>query len=146
MPSLIGCCDIYAAPSRLEGFGMPQVEANACGKPVLGINAMAMRETLVHGSTAFLAGVAQEIVIRETLVGEESGFEEGHRVVFDTPRTVGYRADVHDIAEYLLELMKNPDLRKRMGAAGRRRVVECYDYRVVAQKLLRILTDRLGLS
>ncbi|HPI11818.1 MAG TPA: glycosyltransferase family 4 protein, partial [Catalimonadaceae bacterium] len=33
IPYLIGSCDIYAAPSRLEGFGMPQVEAGACEKP-----------------------------------------------------------------------------------------------------------------
>jgi glycosyltransferase involved in cell wall biosynthesis len=35
MPYLYSACDIYAAPSRLEGFGMPQVEAGACGKPVI---------------------------------------------------------------------------------------------------------------
>ncbi len=35
MPYLFGACDIYAAPSRLEGFGMPQVEAGACEKPVI---------------------------------------------------------------------------------------------------------------
>jgi glycosyltransferase involved in cell wall biosynthesis len=28
MPYLLSACDIYAAPSRLEGFGMIQVEAN----------------------------------------------------------------------------------------------------------------------
>jgi len=56
MPYLMAACDIYAAPSRLEGFGMPQVEAGACGRPVVGIKAMAMLETLVHGETAFLAG------------------------------------------------------------------------------------------
>ena len=60
MPYLIGACDIYAAPSRLEGFGMPQVEAGACEKPVISINAMGMLDTLVHGETAFLANVAQE--------------------------------------------------------------------------------------
>jgi len=60
MPYLLGACDIYAAPSRLEGFGMPQVEAGACGKPVLGINAMGMLDTLIHGETAFLAGVAKK--------------------------------------------------------------------------------------
>ncbi|MHC4800337.1 MAG: glycosyltransferase family 4 protein, partial [Planctomycetota bacterium] len=48
MPYLLAACDIYAAPSRLEGFGMPQIEAGACGKPVIGIRAMAMLETLVH--------------------------------------------------------------------------------------------------
>ena len=30
MPHLMAACDIYAAPSRLEGFGMLQVEAGAC--------------------------------------------------------------------------------------------------------------------
>ncbi len=60
MPYLIGACDIYAAPSRLEGFGMPQVEAGACGKPVIGIKAMGMLDTLIHEKTAFLAQCRQE--------------------------------------------------------------------------------------
>ena len=69
MPYLIAACDIYAAPSRLEGFGMPQIEAGACGKPVIGIKAMAMLDTLVHGETALLANIAQEVRIAETTVG-----------------------------------------------------------------------------
>jgi len=146
MPYLMAACDIYAAPSRLEGFGMLQVEAGACGKPVVGIKAMAMLETLVHNETAFLADVAQEVVIRETTVGEESGYEVGHRVVFQGPRTVDYRASVHEIANYLLELMQNRDLRRKMGEAGRKRVVEQYDYRVIARRFLQIVVDRLGVS
>jgi glycosyltransferase involved in cell wall biosynthesis len=146
MPYLMAACDIYAAPSRLEGFGMIQVEAGACGKPVVGINAMAMLETLVNGETAFLANVAQEIVIRETIVGEESGYEDKHRVVFKNPRTADYRASVHDIARYLLELMQNEQLRLRMGEAGRNRAVEKYDYRVVAKRFTQIVSDRLGIA
>ena len=76
MPYLIGACDIYAAPSRLEGFGMPQVEAGACEKPVIGINAMGMLDTLIQGKTAFLADVAQKIVVDHVTLGDESGFEE----------------------------------------------------------------------
>jgi len=146
MPYLMAACDIYAAPSRLEGFGMPQVEAGACGKAVLSIKAMGMLDTLVHGETAFLAGVAQEVRIGEVILGAESGYEDGHRVVFEPPRTVDYRASVHDIAHYMLELMRDAELRKRMGEAGRRRAVELFDYRVVAQKLLNILSDRLDIS
>ena len=146
MPYLMAACDIYAAPSRLEGFGMIQVEAGACGKPVVGINAMAMLETLVNGETAFLANVAQEVVIRETTVGEESGYEDQHRVVFKNPRTADYRASVHDIARYLLELMQNEQLRQRMGEAGRKRAVEKYDYRVVAKRFIQIVSDRLGIT
>jgi starch synthase len=146
MPYLIAACDIYAAPSRLEGFGMPQVEASACGKPVIGIKAMAMLDTLEHGETAFLAGVAQEIRIGEAVLGEESGYPSGHRVIFEPPRTADYRASVHDIADYLLKLMQEPHLRWQMGEAGRKRVVELFDYRVVAKRLVQILADRLGIT
>ena len=146
MPYLIGACDVYAAPSRLEGFGMPQVEAGACEKPVIGIRAMAMLDTLVHGETAFLAGVAQEIRLLETVVGEESGYEKGHRVVFEQPRTADFRASVHDIADGLLQLMQDEGLRKRMGRAGRERVTRLFDYRVVAKRFTEIIRERLGVE
>ena len=146
MPYLLAACDIYAAPSRLEGFGMPQVEANACGKPVLGIKAMAMLDTLVHGETAFLAGVATEIRISETILGPESGYPEGYRMTFDPPRIADYRASAHDIAIYLEQLLASPELRRRMGEAGRKRVVEHFDSRVVTKQLLQILSRRLGIS
>lgn len=146
MPYLLAACDIYAAPSRLEGFGMLQVEANACGKPVIGIRAMGLLDTMVHGETAYLARIAQEIRIKETVVGDESGYESGHRVVFETPRTVDYRASIHDIADYLLELMRNVEMRRKMGEAGRKRVVENYSFRVVANRFVEIISDKFGLS
>ena len=144
MPYLIGACDIYAAPSRLEGFGMPQVEAGACGKPVISIKAMGMLDTLIHKKTALLAKVARKIVVNEVLLGEESGFEDSHKVIFNVPRTVDYRADVQDVAKYLLRLMKDSSLRDKMGKAGRERVVENFDYRVVAKKFVQIVNDKLG--
>jgi glycosyltransferase involved in cell wall biosynthesis len=113
---------------------------------VIGINAMAIQETMVHGETAFLAKVAQEIRIGEAVLGEDQGFPERHRVVFPNLRTADYRASVHDIADYLLQLMRDKPLCQRMGEAGRRRVVEHYDYRIVAQRLLDILSQRLGIS
>jgi starch synthase len=145
MPYLIGACDIYAAPSRLEGFGMPQVEAGACGKPVLSINAMGMLDTMVQGETAFLAKVAKKIVVNEVMLGTESGFEEHHKVVFDSPRTVDYRADVQDIASYMLTLMNDAPLREKMGLAGRERVVANFDYRVVAKKFVQIMNEKMGI-
>ena len=145
MPYLVGACDIYAAPSRLEGFGMPQVEAGACGKPVLSIKAMGMLDTLVHGETAFLAEVARKIIVNEVILGDESGFEDQHKVVFNSPRTVDYRADVQDIANYMLTLMNDAPLREKMGKAGRERVVANFDYRVVAQKFIQIMNEKLGI-
>ena len=57
IPYLIGACDIYAAPSRLEGFGMPQVEAGACGKPVVGIKAMGLLDTMLDAGTKKTSGL-----------------------------------------------------------------------------------------
>lgn len=146
MPYLMAACDIYAAPSRLEGFGMPQVEAGACGKPVIGIKAMGMLDTLIDGKTAFLADIAQRIVVNEVTLGEESGFETNRKIAFTTPRTVDYRANVNDIAKYLLQLMEDKNLRINMGNAGRQRAVEHFDYKVVTKKFLQILEDRLGIK
>jgi len=145
VPYLIGACDIYAAPSRLEGFGMPQVEAGACGKPVIGIDAMGMLDTLVHGETAFLAKVAQRIVVDQVILGIESGFENNHCIIFKEPRTVDYRADVQDIANNLTNLMTDPAMREKMGKSGRERVTENFDYRIVAEKFVKIINDKLGI-
>jgi len=146
MPYLINACDIYAAPSRLEGFGMPQIEAGACGKPVIGIKAMGMLDTLVHGKTALLAEVAQEILSKETMVFSESGSQERQRVIFPIPRIVDYRASVHDIANYLMDLMESPDLRHKLGEAARKRVVENFNYKIVAKRFVEIISTRLGIS
>jgi glycosyltransferase involved in cell wall biosynthesis len=138
MPYLIGACDIYAGPSHLEGFGMPQVEAGACEKPVVGIKAMAMLDTLVHEKTAYLAGVAHEIVKKE---------EKNHRqTITQAPRIVDYRPSVKDIAKYLLKLMQDQTLRRRMGQEGRQYVVSRFDYRVVTNRFLKLINENLGIS
>ena len=146
MPFLLGACDIYAAPSRLEGFGMAQVEAGACGKPVIGIKAMGMLDTLVDGETALLANVAQEVILKEAIVGKESGFEKKRKVVFPSPRVAEYRSSVDDIANSLLTLMSNPSLREKMGAAGRERVKQYFDYRVVAKRFVEVVHQKLGIN
>jgi glycosyltransferase involved in cell wall biosynthesis len=146
MPYLINACDIYAAPSRLEGFGMSQVEANACEKPVIGIKAMGMMDTMVDGETACLANVSQKVVVDHVILGNEAGYEENHRIEFAIPRTVDYRASVDDIAAHLGELLNHPLLRIQLGKAGRKRVVENFDYRVVAKQFVQIISRKLAIS
>jgi glycosyltransferase involved in cell wall biosynthesis len=125
---------------------MPQVEAGACEKPVIGIKAMGMLDTLIHGETAFLANVAQKIVVNEVILGDESGFEDHHMVAFKDPRTVDYRASVHDIANYLMDLMTDAALREKMGKSARERVVKIFDYRVVAKRFVQIINENLGIK
>lgn len=145
MPHLLAACDIYAAPSRLEGFGMLQVEAGACGRPVVAIRAMGLLDTIIHGETGLLADVAVENRIRETVLGAESGFPPGHRVVFDPPRVADYRADVDSVAAQLEILMNDATRRERIGTAARRHVEKSFDYRVVARQCVELLGTHLGI-
>jgi glycosyltransferase involved in cell wall biosynthesis len=125
---------------------MAQVEANACAKPVIGIKAMGMLDTMIQGETAFLANVAQEIVLNEVIAGKESGFKSKHKIVFQSPRVAEYRASVDDIANDLMTLMTDSALRNKMGQAGRENVVKYFDYRVVAKRFLQIIHEKLDIQ
>jgi glycosyltransferase involved in cell wall biosynthesis len=59
---------------------------------------------------------------------------------------VDYRANVHDIANYLMDLMTDAALREKMGKAARVRVVKYFDYRVVAKRFIQIISDKLGIK
>jgi len=52
---------------------------------------------------------------------------------------------VPDIARYMQRLMNDEPLREKMGKAGRERVVENFDYRVVAKKFVQIMNEKLGI-
>jgi glycosyltransferase involved in cell wall biosynthesis len=101
---------------------------------------------MVHGETAFLAAVAEERKITEALYGEGHDYQTSRRIIFPYPRTAEYRASVPDIAEHLLRLMNDGAMRQHMGEAGRRRVVELFDYRQVARQFVDIVSSRLGIQ
>ena len=80
------------------------------------------------------------------VLGKESGFENKQTIEFDIPRTVDYRANVQEIAKYMLLLMGNEKLRTALGSAAREHVVEHFDYRVVAKKFIQIVQNKLGID
>lgn len=143
MPYLYNACDIYAGPSRQEGFGMPHVEAQACGKPVLSVDAMAIKETVIHGETGLLAGVGEWVSISEADVGPNEGYPQRRYIKFSEPKVIGVRANTDDLAEYVLQLMTDDDMAARMGAAGRCHVEKNFDYRDVARSVLSTLNERI---
>jgi len=85
-------------------------------------------------------------VVNQVILGPESGYGDNHKIIFEEPRTVDYRASVPDIAKFLNVLMHDAPLRDKMGMAGRRRVVAQFDYRVVAKKFVQIINDVLGIQ
>lgn len=146
MPLLLNACDIYAAPSRLEGFGMIQVEAMACGKPVISIDEMGPKETIIHGETGFLAKVASTIDLTEEWAYVGMGFEEDHKIQFEKPKTFAYRADVDELADYFLRLLKDEDLREKMGTRAREHAVEKFEYHKIAKQMANKIKERFRLN
>ncbi|MFH0712048.1 MAG: glycosyltransferase family 4 protein [archaeon] len=146
MAEVLNTCDIYAAPSRIEGFGMIQVEAMACGKPVISINAGGPAETIIHNKTGFLAKVAEEIKLNEEWAYPSMGFHTKQIVKFDSPKTFAYRADIEDLRKFTLKLLTDDKLCKKMGEAGREHVIKNLDYRDISKKMIDITKEKLDLK
>ena len=146
MVLLLNAADIYAAPSRIEGFGMIQVEAMSCGKPVISINKMGPGETIIHNKTGFLADVAEEVQLCEEWAFKHMGFTKKHLIKFDHPKTFAYRADIDQLREHTLKLLSDDSLRETMGAQAREHVLKNFDYRDIAKKMLSITKEKLNLE
>lgn len=146
MPYLLNVADIYAAPSRLEGFGMIQVEAQACGVPVISIDAMGPKETVLHGRTGFLARVERTIDLESELDPLDAKAGKKTRIFFDKPKTFAYRANVNDLAEYLLILLTDDKKRIEMGQNARDHAVRNFHYREIAKTITNLTKEHLRLS
>lgn len=62
-------CDLFAMPSKGEGFGIVYLEALACGKPALGGNQDGAIDALCHGKLGALVDPNNVEEIAQTLIG-----------------------------------------------------------------------------
>ncbi|MFC6786017.1 glycosyltransferase [Halobaculum halobium] len=53
LPALYASLDAFLFPSPVETQGLVALEANACGTPVVGVNAGALADTVVDGETGY---------------------------------------------------------------------------------------------
>ena len=109
---LLRAGDVFCLPSHLrsEAFGLSQIEAMACGLPVVSANL-------------------------DTGVPEVNRDGETGRVVAP--------GDADALREGLAELIGDPDLRRRLGEAGRRRAQALYSIRILGENLRRIYNSVL---
>jgi glycosyltransferase involved in cell wall biosynthesis len=61
-------CDVFAMPSKLEGFGIVYLEALACGKPTLGGNQDGAIDALCYGELGALVDPDDMDEIAQTLI------------------------------------------------------------------------------
>jgi alpha-maltose-1-phosphate synthase len=107
---LMNICDIYAAPSRGEGFGLPLVQAEMCEKPIISINGLSITDVVIDKKTALLA---------------EPTYEDGI-----------LKANINGLAKNLEKLITDEKLRKSMGKAGRCFAKKRFEPKSIAKNLM----------
>jgi glycosyltransferase involved in cell wall biosynthesis len=127
-----------------ETFGITPLEAMAAGLPVVISDWDGYRFTVRDGIEGFLI---------PTLGGPRSGLGVTmvQRYIFGTATYQSYVGEVAQhtavhvgrAAQAIAELARSPDLRRRMGAAGRERVRTAFDWPVVA-RLFHDVADQMA--
>jgi glycosyltransferase involved in cell wall biosynthesis len=79
LPAVLTGAAIYACPSLHEGFGMPVLEAQACGTPVLASNRGALPETVGDVGVVFDPEVMDDFVASLTRLASDAALRERYR-------------------------------------------------------------------
>jgi glycogen synthase len=115
---------IFVCPSVYEPFGITNLEAMACERPVVATAVGGIPEVVVDGETGVLVPV--EFLPDEPMTPR------------DPERLAG------NLASAINALMADPERRARMGAAGRRRAVERFSWSSIAQQTVALYQGLLG--
>jgi alpha-maltose-1-phosphate synthase len=105
---------VFCCPSIYEPFGIINLEAMACGTPVVATAIGGIPEVVVPGETGLLVPLPGPV---------SDTFEPGD------PASLS-----RSLADGINQLMRDPGLRARMGEAGRRRVEDHFSWSAIAHK------------
>ncbi|GAB2673656.1 glycogen synthase [Thalassiella azotivora] len=108
----------FVCPSVYEPLGIVNLEAMACGAPVVGTATGGIPEVVVDGETGWLVPIEQ--------------VQDGTGTPVDPDR---YEAD---LGEALARAVADPEHARRLGEAGRRRAVEHFSWDAVAERTVAV--------
>jgi len=114
--AMLVACTVFVCPSVYEPLGIVNLEAMACGLPVVGTATGGIPEVVVDGVTGLLVPIEQ--------VSDGTG----------TP--VHPDAFVRDLGEALREAVSDPERAARWGRAARERVEEHFAWQAIAERTL----------
>ena len=108
---------VFCCPSVYEPFGIINLEAMACGAPVVASKTGGIPEVVVDGETGFLIPFGQDPVTGFPLEPDKFA---------------------RDLASRLRELLEDELKCKRFGEAGRRRVEEKFSWTKIAGETIQL--------
>ncbi len=115
-------CQVFCCPSVYEPFGIINLEAMACGAPVVASATGGILEVVVDGETGFLVPFAQDPVT--TFPSNPDQF-------------------ARDLAARLTELLSDPDKCRHFGQAGRTRVEAHFSWTAIADQTIALYQQLL---
>jgi len=117
-------CRVFCCPSVYEPFGIINLEAMACGAPVV----------------ASATGGILEVVVDGAAAGNKE--PTGYLVPFEPDSVTGFPVDgdkfARDLAARLAELMADPALCEKFGRTGRKRVEETFAWEAIAAQTVEL--------
>jgi glycogen synthase len=115
---------VFCCPSIYEPFGIINLEAMACGTPVVASAVGGIKEVVVPEETGILVS-----------------FEQQAEAPFEAVDPEGF---ARDLAAGINRIVADPALRDRMGAAGRRRAEQSYSWKSIAGRVLELYREVAG--
>jgi alpha-maltose-1-phosphate synthase len=124
LAALLSAATVFVCPSVYEPLGIVNLEAMACGAPVVGTATGGIPEVVADGVTGRLVPIEQ--------------LADGTGTPTDPDRFVA------DLAAALTAVVSDPAAARRMGEAGRRRAETEFSWTAIADRTRAIYAEVLG--
>ena len=142
---IYAAADIFVSPvdNVQETFGISVLEAMAMGLPVVAADWSGYRDLVVHNETGFLVPTLYHPRAIDLANAFASCSQMNYCESLVAQRTI---VDPTQLWERLSDLVREPELRRTLGEAGRRRVTACFRWSHVIGQYQELWNEQLRIA